>query len=99
MYKYKELFDLSNFPKNSKYFCNDNKKVPGKMKDEYGGISIYEFIGLKLKMYSIRDITKKEKSTYKGHNFDIKYVDFKDTHSNKKVIRHKMRGIKSKIII
>ena len=31
MHKYKELFDLSNNPKNSKYFCNDNKKVVGKM--------------------------------------------------------------------
>ena len=38
MLEHKELFDLSNFPKDSKYFCNDNKKVPGKMKDEYGGI-------------------------------------------------------------
>ena len=94
--KYKELFDLSNFPKDSEYFCNDNKKVPGKMKDEYGRTSIYEFIGLKSKMYSIRDITKKEKRTYKGHNSDIKYDDFKDTHSNKKVVRHKMRGTKSK---
>ena len=47
MYKRKELFDLSNQPKDSKYYCNDNKKVPGKMKDEYAGISIYEFIGLK----------------------------------------------------
>ena len=35
----KEFFDLSNFPKDSKYFCNDNKNVPGKMKDEYGGIA------------------------------------------------------------
>ena len=33
MHEFKELFDLRNFPKNSKYFCNDNKKVPGKMKD------------------------------------------------------------------
>ena len=24
MYKYKELFDLSNFPISSKYYCNDN---------------------------------------------------------------------------
>ena len=31
--KHKEHFDLSNFSKNSKYFCNDKKKVPGKMKD------------------------------------------------------------------
>ena len=37
MYKYKELFDLSNFPKNSKYYCDENKKIVGKMKDEYGG--------------------------------------------------------------
>ena len=36
MHKLHELFDLSNFPKDSKYFHNDNKKVPGKMKDEYG---------------------------------------------------------------
>ena len=37
MYKYKELFDLSNFSVSSKYYCSDNKKVLGKMKDEYGG--------------------------------------------------------------
>ena len=30
---------------------------------------------------------------YKGH---IKYDQFKDTHSNKKVIKLNMRGIKSK---
>ena len=55
MYKYKELFDLSNFPVSSKYYCSDNKKVVGKMKDEYGGKSIVKFLGLKSKMYSILD--------------------------------------------
>ena len=49
MLEHKELFDLSNFPKDSKYFCNDNKKVPGKMKDEYGGIAIWIFVGTKSK--------------------------------------------------
>ena len=34
MYQHKEIFDLTNYPKNSRYFCNDNKKVLGKMKDE-----------------------------------------------------------------
>ena len=43
-------------------------------------------------MYSIRDVNKKEKSTHKGHHSLTKY----DTHFNKKAIRHKMRGIKSK---
>ena len=48
-------------------------------------------------MYSIRDLHNHEKSVYKeGHNSDIEYAEFKDTHSNKKVIRHDMRGIKSR---
>ena len=96
MNQHKEFFDLSNQPKDSKYYCNDNKKVPGKMKDEYGGTRIYEFIGLNSKMYSIRDVNKKEKSTHKGYNSLIKYEEFKDTDFNKKAIRHKMTGIKSK---
>ena len=58
MHQNKEYFDLSNYPKYSKYFCNDNKKIPGKMKDEYGGKIIYEVTILKPKMYSIRDINK-----------------------------------------
>ena len=33
MVENKELFGLSNFLEDSKYYCNDNKKVPGKMKD------------------------------------------------------------------
>ena len=96
MHQHKEVFDLSNQPKDSKYYSDDNKKLPGKMKDEFGGTRIYEFIGLKSKMYSIRDVNKKEKSTHKGNNSLIKYEEFKDNHFNKKAIRHKMRGIKSK---
>ena len=38
MHLSKELYDLNNFPKDSKYFCNGKKKVPGKLKDEYGRI-------------------------------------------------------------
>ena len=51
MHQNKEFFDLSNYPKNSKYFCFDNKKVLGKMKDEYGENIIYEITALKSKMY------------------------------------------------
>ena len=90
MYQHKEIFDLSNQRKDSKYFCNDNKKVVWKMKDEYRGRIIYEITVLKPKMYTIRDVNKKEKSTLTG------YDEFEDTRSNKKAIRHKMRGIKSK---
>ena len=96
MNQYKSFFDLSNQPKDSKYYYNDNQKVLGKTKDEYGGTHIYKFIWLKSKMYSIRDVNKKGKSTHKRHNSLIKYEELKDTHFNKKAIRHKMRGIKSK---
>ena len=68
MYKSKELIDLSNFPKSSKYYCDENKQIVGKMKDKYGGKSILKFVGLKSKMYSILDESSNEKSTNKGHN-------------------------------
>ena len=53
-FKWKDLFDFSNYSKNSKFYDDDNKKVIGKMKDEYGGVVIDEFVGLKSKMGSIK---------------------------------------------
>ena len=46
-FKHKHLFDLSNFLKDSKFYDNQNEMVVGKMKDEYEGILINKFIGLK----------------------------------------------------
>ena len=68
MYKYKKLFDLNNFPKSSKYYCHERKKIVGKMTGKYDGKSILKFVGLKSKMYSILDESSNEKSTNKGHN-------------------------------
>ena len=42
-FKWKYLFDFSNYSKDSKFYDNTNKKVIGKMKDEYGGVIIDEF--------------------------------------------------------
>ena len=53
-YKQKDLFDYSNYSKDSKFFDESNKKVIGKMKDEFGGIIIDRFVGLKSKIYSIK---------------------------------------------
>ena len=82
MHEFEELFGRSNFPKDSKYYCDDNKKVPRKMKDEYGGTVIFEYAGTKSKMYSILHINNYEKSIHKGHNSSIKYDEFKDTFFN-----------------
>ena len=58
-FKWEKLFDLSNYSKDSKSFHETNKKVIGKMKDEFGGVVVAEFLGLKSKMYSIRKLTVK----------------------------------------
>ena len=94
-YKYKELFDLSNFPVSNKYYCSDNKKVVGKMNDEYGGKSIVKFVGLKSKMHSILDERNNKKSTKKGHNAFIEFQEFHDTLFKKRILSHTVRGIKS----
>ena len=99
MYKYKELFDPSNFPKSSKYYCDENKKIVGKMKDDYCGKSILKCVGLKSKMYSILDESNNEKNTNKCLNAFIEIQKFHDTLFQKKILRHQMRGIKSKIVI
>ena len=43
-------FDFSNYLKESTFFDVTNKKVIGKMKDEFEGKIADEFVGLKSKM-------------------------------------------------
>ncbi|CAB3983697.1 Gastrula zinc finger [Paramuricea clavata] len=47
-----DCWDNSDYPKDSPYYSNHNKKVMGKFKDEAGGVPIIEFVGLRSKMYS-----------------------------------------------
>ena len=70
------------------------------MKDESEGKIIDEFVGLKSKMYSMKNIDGKESNTAKGVNIATEFNEFKDTLFDKKIIRHKMRriqGIKHKM--
>ena len=55
----KICFDFKNYSKDSKFFNETNKKVIGKMKDEFGGVIVDEFFGLKSKMYSIKKLMEK----------------------------------------
>ena len=93
MYKYKELLDLSNLRVSSIYYCSNNKKVLGKMKDKSAGKSILKFAGLK---YSILGKSKKEKITTKCHKSFTDFQEFYDTLFKKKILRHTMRRIESK---
>ena len=60
-YKNKNLFDLNDYPQDSKFFDLANKRVIGKMKDEFKVKIISEFVGLKSKMYSLIAVNGEKK--------------------------------------
>ena len=76
---FKHLLDYSNYPKDSKFFDETNKNVNGKMKDESEGKRIDEFVGLKSKMYSMKNIDGKESNAAKGMNITTEFNEFKNT--------------------
>ena len=95
-FKHKQLFHLSNYPKDSKFFDPVNEKVIGKMKDVSEGKINDEFVGLKSKMYSMKNIDGKESNTAKGVNIAAEFNEFKGILFDKKVVRHKMKRTESK---
>ena len=50
------FYDASDYPMDHPLYSLWNKKVLGKMKDECCGCPIEEYIGLRLKMYSILEV-------------------------------------------
>ena len=96
-FKDKDLFDFSGYLKDSVYYDISNKKVLGKMKDEFNGVKIIEFVGLKSKMYSLISSNDKEVNKAKGINKKLRHKEYLDVLFNKKVIRHNMKIIPSKL--
>ena len=66
------------------------------MKDEFGGVIVTEFAGLKSKLYFLKKIDGKESNTAKGMSIATMFDKFKDVLFNEKVIRHKIKIIQSK---
>ena len=95
-FKWKDLFDFSNYLKDPRFFNETNKKVIGKIKDEFCVVIVSEFVGIMSKMYSIKKIDGKEHNTAKGVSIATKFDKFKDVLFNKKIIRYKMKRIQSK---
>ena len=48
-FKWKDLFDFSNYSKHLKFFEEANKNVIGKMKYEFGGVIVVELCWVKVK--------------------------------------------------
>ena len=69
-FKWKDLFDFSNYSKDSTFFHETNKNVIGKMKDEFGGVILSQFVGLKSKMYLEKNYGKE----YDAANSNMFYL-------------------------
>ena len=54
------------------------------MKHEFGGVIIYEFVGLMSKMFSMKKIDGKEHNTAKGVSIATGFKEFKDVLFNEK---------------
>ena len=74
-FRWKDLSDFSNYSKDSRFFNETNEKVIGKMKNEFGGIIVCEFVVLKSKMYSIKKIDGKEHNTAKGVILQLNFIN------------------------
>ena len=61
------------------------------MKEEFDGIIVTEFVGLKS-----NKIDGKKHNTAKGVSIATEFDEFKDVLFNKKIIRQKMKRIQSK---
>ena len=94
-FKDKHLFDFSEYPKDSVYCDSLNKKVLGKMKDEFNSVKIVAFVGLKSKMYSLIADNEKEVNKAKGVNTKLRHKEYLSVLFGKKVVRHKMKRIQS----
>ena len=85
----------------SKFLDTVNKKVIGKMKDEFKGKIINEFVGLKSKMYSLIDVDNEENKKAKGVNQNVaenlRHKEIVDVLFSKKIIRDKIKRIQIKL--
>ena len=61
-----DLYDTSDYLRDHALYSKCNAKVVGKFEDELNGVAALEFIGLRLKMYSLLLPEKKSKNTAKG---------------------------------
>ena len=70
-YEDKKLFDFSEYPRDSNFSDLVNKKVIAKVKDEFKGEIIGEFVGLKSEMYFLVSADGKENKKVKGVNKNV----------------------------
>ncbi len=64
MYANRKYFDLSNYPRNSNFYCEQNKKCRGTFKNEKPNERIIGFVGLRAKMYCLKCVDEDTKENW-----------------------------------
>ena len=67
------------------------------MRDELNGSKVVEFVGLKSKMYSLISENDREINKAKGINRSLRHEEYLSVLFDKKVVRHSMKRIQSKV--
>ena len=96
-FKDREWFDFSDYSVNSKFFESTKKQTVGNIKDKFKGEIISEFVGLKSKMCSLTTVKDQEVTKAKGVYEKIKHEVFVDVLFNRKVVKHNMKRVQSKL--
>ena len=101
MLQQSEHYDTSEYPSTHPLFSEVNKKRVGKMKDEFPGKAIAEFVGLRSKMYSILLSDDDGKHTAKGIKLSyskkrLRHQMYKDCLTNLARTSAKFNNIRSK---
>ena len=95
------MFVFSYYSEDSEIFDSANKNVIGKMKDEFRARIINEFVRLKPKMYPLITVNSEDVRKAKGFNKNvvrnIGHEEYINVLFNKKMMRHKMKRIQSKL--
>ena len=84
--KWKDLFDFSNYSKDSKFFDQTLKKLIGKMKEEFGRVIAVEFVRLKSKMYSLKKLMIKNVIQQKKWVSQLSLINSKMFYFMKKLL-------------
>ena len=97
----KDLYDFSNYSKDHSLYSDENRKALGKMKHECPGVPISEFVGLRLKIYSILLSNEVSLRRAKGvtywyvSNKKIRNKDFREVLSKRSTMSHPMNMIRA----
>ena len=98
VYADKHLSNIFTYEKKNPIYDNENKKVIGKMEDELKKETMGEFVGLRVKMYSVK--TKKEMKKAKRVKKNvlkkcISHQDYVDCLFEERKFTHTMQSIRS----